>query len=417
MTGLIDIGDLTNPVLTPEQAAVVAAAETHKTPLESAAVLAAAREFTGLSDFGAADFRPRLELWLSCTKEDQDLTEFGRAIIYGLAVNYAANRLRIEDMIKRHPEILDIKIDRPIIVTGLPRGGTTHLQNFLSADPRLRELPMWEATCPVPGANDAPTASDPNPRRSRALASWNEFDALLPYTKNIHEMSPDYVAEDVELQCLDFGSYYLEWRINAPRWRDYYLASDQAPVYRYMKRALQVLTFLRGPNRWVLKCPQHMEQLATVFQVFPDATLVITHRDPVASIQSALVGVCYISRITRKTIRAAHIAAYWIDRYERLLRACVRDRDKLPPDQSVDVHFQTLMSEPMKIMEEIYIKAKLDLTPAIRAIMTQFLNDNPRAKHGQIVYDLKRDFGLSGQDIRKHFKFYYDRFAVQLEVA
>lgn len=276
---------------------------------------------------------------------------------------------------------------------------------------------MWEATCPVPGPDDGPTAADPNPRRTRAIAAWNQFDAMLPYTKNIHEMSPDYVSEDIELQCLDFGSYYIEWRIHAPRWRDFYLAADQTPVYRYMKKALQVLTYLRGPNRWVLKCPQHMEQLVPLFEVFPDATVAINHRDPVASIQSALVGVCYISRITRKTIRAKEIAAYWIDRYQRLLRACVRDRDRVPDAQIVDVYFDRLMSAPMQIVEEIYAKAQLPLTGEIREVMTRFLRHNPRGKHGRIIYDMKRDFGLEPGDIRPKFDFYYDRFPVAIDPA
>jgi hypothetical protein len=417
MTAIIDISDLIHPVLTPVQKAAVQAAERHKVPLEEEAVLEAARRATGLTDFGADDFRPRLRLWLSCTRDDEDLTELGRGIIYGLAVNYASNRLRIEDILKRHPEILEIKIDRPVIVAGLPRGGTTHLQNFLSADPRLRELPMWEATCPVPGPEDQPTADDPNPRRTRAIAAWTEFDSMLPYTKNIHEMSPDYVSEDVELQCIDFGSYYLEWRIHAPRWRDYYLALDHTPVYRYLKKVLQVLTYLRGPNRWVLKCPQHMEQLVPTFRAFPDATVALMHRDPIASIQSALVGVCYISRITRKRIRAEQIAAYWVDRYQRLLRACVRDRASVPDGQVVDVYFDRLMAAPMTVIEEIYRKAGLPLTAEIREVMQRFLAENPRGKHGQLIYDLKRDFGLTAASLRREFQFYYDRFPVKVEVT
>jgi Sulfotransferase family len=416
VTPTIDIADLIQPVLTPAQRAAVEAAEAHPVPLDEEAVLETARQATGLSDFGADDFRPRLRLWLACTREDGDLTELGRAIIYGLAVNYASSRLRIEDMVKRHPELLRIEIDRPLIVAGLPRGGTTHLQNFLSTDPRLRELPMWEATDPVPGPQDDPTADDPNPRRTRSIAAWTQFDSMLPYTKNIHEMSPDYVSEDIELQCLDFGSYYLEWRIHAPRWRDYYLAMDHTSVYRYMKKALQVLTFLRGPNRWVLKCPQHMEQLPALLNVFPDATIALMHRDPVASIQSALVGVCYISRITRKRICAAQIAAYWIDRYQRLLRACVRDRDLVPDSQIVDVYFERLMAEPMNVIEEIYGKAGLPMTPEIRRLMDAFLAQNPRGKHGQIIYQLHRDFGVTGAMLRRDFQFYYDRFPVKLEV-
>jgi hypothetical protein len=394
----------------------VEAAENYKTTLEEGAVLEAARTATGLSDFGPEDYLPRLRLWLSCTREDRDLTELGRRIIYELAVTYAINRLRIEDMVKRHPEILRIEIDRPLIVAGLPRGGTTHLQNFLSADPRLRELPMWEATCPVPGPGDEPTAQDPNPRRTRALAAWSQFDSLLPYAKNIHEMSPDYVSEDVELQCIDFGSYYLEWRIHAPRWRDHYLGMNHASVYRYLKKALQVLTYLRGPNRWVLKCPQHMEQLLPVFEVFPDATVALMHRDPIASIQSALVGVCYISRITRREIRPQQIADYWVDRYQRLLQACVRDRAKVPESQVVDVYFDRLMAQPMTVIEDIYAKAGLSLTAGVRATMERFLTDNPRGKHGQLVYHLKRDFGLTGEALRPRFQFYYDRFPVKLEI-
>lgn len=412
----IDIADLIHPVLTAQQMAAVEAAKAHPAPLDEAAVLQAARQATGLSDFGADDFRPRLRLWLECTRQDEDLTELGRGIIYGLAVNYASNRLRIEDMVKRHPEIMRIEIDRPIIVAGLPRGGTTHLQNFLSADPRLRELPMWEATCPVPGPEDMPSPADPNPRRSRALAVWAQFDSMLPYTKNIHEMSPDYVSEDIELQCLDFGSYYLEWRIHAPRWRDHYLSMDHTSVYRYTKKALQVLTFLRGPNRWVLKCPQHMEQLVSLFDVFPDATVALMHRDPVASIQSALVGVCYISRITRKRIQAKQIADYWIDRYQRLLRACVRDRDRVPDAQVLDVYFEQLMTDPMSVVEAIYRKAGLPQTHEVRRVMETFLTANPRGKHGQIVYQLERDFGVTAAMIRRKFRFYYDRFPVKVEV-
>ena len=412
----IDIADLIHPILTPAQEAAVEAAKAHPMPLAEDAVLEAAQQATGLSDFGPNDFLPRLRLWLSEIRADATQTELGRAMMYQLVVTYLVNRLRIEDTVKKHPDILDIKIDRPIFVAGLPRSGTTYLQSLLSADTRLRSLPMWEATCPVPGPEDAPTAEDENPRRTRARAAWDQFDAIVPYTKNIHEMSPDEMSEDVELQCLDFGSYYPEWRVHAPRWRDYYFATDHTPIYRYMKKALQVMTWLRGPNRWVLKCPQHMEQLIPLLTVFPDATVAITHRDPVASIQSALVGVCYISRITRTSIPADEFAPYWVDRYERLLRACVRDRDEVSEARVLDVYFDKMMADPMGVIVAIYAKAGLPLTDQTRAEMNDFMKRNPRGKHGQIVYNLKRDFGLTADAIRSQFKFYFDRFPVKIEV-
>jgi hypothetical protein len=121
---------------------------------------------------------------------------------------------------------------------------------------------------------------------------------------------------------------------SAPRWRDYYLSHDQSGTYAYLKKCLQVLTFLKGPNRWVIKCPQHMEQLPALYRTFPDATFVLTHRDPVGSIRSQLTMSTYAARMLRKTVDIQEALGYWPDRYERLLRACVRDRDMLPPQQT-----------------------------------------------------------------------------------
>src|SRR3546814_14058166 len=102
----------------------------------------------------------------------------------------------MEDIIRRHPEILDIKIDRPIIVAGLPRSGTTHLIGLLSADKRLRSLPWWEAIAPVPAPGDEPTTDDPNPRWTRAEEGWKGQEAVLPYMKIMHEFSADHISEE-----------------------------------------------------------------------------------------------------------------------------------------------------------------------------------------------------------------------------
>jgi Sulfotransferase family len=292
------LDDLHAPVLSELQKGALAFAEANPVSLDAATVLEAAMAETGLSDFGADDFRHRLDIWLQAIDEDANLTALGRGNLFQMTVRYAATRLRIEDIVKRHPEILDIVIDRPIIVAGLPRSGTTHLLGLLSADPRLRSLPWWEANAPVPTEADAPTAEDPNPRWTRSQAGWEGYQGLLPHMKIMHEFSPDHVSEDIELQALDFSSYLIEWLAYVPRWRDHYLGEDQTGPYFYLKKAMQVLTFLKGPNRWVIKCPQHMEQLPVLRAVFPDATYVITHRDPVGSIRSAM---CFAKKCSRRS--------------------------------------------------------------------------------------------------------------------
>ncbi|HEX4507570.1 MAG TPA: sulfotransferase [Alphaproteobacteria bacterium] len=410
----IDIADLKDPVLTDIQRAALAAAEANPVPLTEAAVLGAAQAATGLSDFGDDGFRVRLRLWLKGTAEDPNLSAAGRAGIFMDSVRYASNRLRVEDLVKRHPEILDIEIDRPIVVAGLPRSGTTYLQSFLAADDRLRSLPFWEAVRPVPEEQAAAGMDDP--RLVKAREEWAQYDALLPYIKSIHEFSPDHISEDIELQAVDFGSYYLEWLVMAPEWQEHYFATDQTPTYRYLKKMLQVLTWFKGPNRWLIKCPQHMEQLIPLTEVFPDATVVINHRDPTASIQSAITALCYSARIRCKTVQPDQVAEYWIQRYERLLGACVRDRGKLDDARVVDVYFHELMADPWKVIREIYRKAGLPLTDAAWWAMDSFVRNNPRGKHGQIVYDLRRDFGRTPDQIRARFGFYFDRFPVKAEV-
>jgi hypothetical protein len=413
---LIDIADLNRPVLTPVQQQALAGAAAYPRQFSRDAILNAARAETGLSDFGSMDFVERLDVWVRAIEDDVDASDVTRVNLYQMCVRYAATRLRIEDMVRRHPEIENIKIDRPIIVAGLPRSGTTHLLGLISADSRLRSLPWWEAIAPVSIPGEPAPRGRSDPRWARAEHGWHAYDALLPYMKLMHEFSPDHISEDIELQAPDFSSYLIEWLAHVPRWRDYYLSHDQRGTYAYLKRALQVLTFIQGPNRWVLKCPQHMEQLPVLKQTFPDATFVITHRDPVASIQSAITMSCYAARVFRRRIDAHGTRDYWIDRYQRLLRRCVADRDCLSDEQSLDIYFHEWTRDPDTILRDIYRRANLPLDDDALAELHVYLEEHEQGARGKIVYDLRRDFGISADEIRARFDFYFNRFAVVPEV-
>jgi hypothetical protein len=176
-----------------------------------------------------------------------------------------------------------------------------------------------------------------------------------------------------------------------------------------------VLTFLRGPNRWVLKSPQHLEQIPALLATFPDATFAITHRDPVSVIQSAITMLAYGDRMRRTAIEPEALAEYWIDRIDRLLRACVRDRDLLPADRSVDVLFHEFMADDVAMVERIYERNHRSMTAEARADLGAFMADNPRGKHGRIAYDLRRDFGVDPAELRRRFDYYFERFPVELE--
>ena len=233
-----------------------------------------------------------------------------------------------------------------MIVVGLPRSGTTHLVNLLAADSRFRSMPLWESYEPVPNPEEPSEVDGVDPRWTRCEGAWQAMQAAAPLVAAMHPMEPDHVHEEIELQLPDFSSYTLEWVARAPLWRDYYLRHDQTPHYAYMKTVLQILQWYRPRERWVLKSPQHLEQLAPLLGTFPDATIVVTHRDPVAVVQSTMTMACYGARTAYRSTTPEWYRDYWTDRIGRLLDASLRDREVLPAGRrSVDVLFHEYMAD------------------------------------------------------------------------
>lgn len=412
----IRIDDLHEPVLTDFQKSALAYTARQKVDLSLAAVLGAAVSRTGLDDFGPDDFRERLSLWLSEADDDPEITNLARMSLYNDCVRAASNRLLMRDLLRRHPEIDDLRIERPIIVIGLPRSGTTHLVNLIAADERLRSMPLWEGQAPVPMRGEGPGLDGLDPRFKRCDANWQAFRASSPLIASMHPMNPDHIHEELELMLPDFTSYNQEWIVRAPKWRDYYLSHDQTPHYAYMLRALKILQWYRPRERWVLKCPQHLEQMGPMLATFPDATIVVTHRDPVSVIQSAATMLAYGARMNYRSPRPEWYLEYWSDRVRRLLEASVRDRHMLPADRTVDVLFHEFMADDFRTVERIYDVAGLPMTDDAKRQIRAYLDAHPRGKEGQVVYDVRKDFGVEPSAVRAPFGFYLDRFAVREEV-
>jgi len=416
MANVFRIEDLARPQLSEEQRAALSYGETLKIDFSEDSILNAARERTGLDDFGSDDFRERLAILREEWGNNSSSYGLNKAVLQGYLIRYAANRLLIRDTFKKHPEIHDQKIEQPVVVLGLPRSGTTHLVNLLAADKRFHSLPLWESYEPVPIPNEQPLPDGTDPRYARCAEAWERMQQGMPLLAAMHPMNPDHIHEELELMGPDFASYNFEWLAMSERWRDHYYNTDQTLHYEYMRDVLKLLQWQRGESKhWVLKCPQHLEQIPTLMKVFPDATVAITHRDPVAVIQSAVTMVAYGDRMRHKTIDMKYIVNYWSDRIEHLLRACVNDRTAAPANKSVDVLFHEFMANDMAIVEQIYMKAGLELNEAVRAQIDQFVKDHPRGKEGRVIYDLKKDFGVDPAELRERFKFYFDQFPVHAE--
>jgi len=412
----IDFADLTSPKLTDIQRQILQYTEARPVIFSVDQMIAEAIEQAGVGDLDDADgFGDRLAAHVAAIEADQGLTQLTRSSLRQRVVRLLRNRLSLTALLKRYPEIESIEIEKPFIVVGMPRSGTTHLVNLIAADPRRRALPYWESQEPIPVAGDGPGILGIDPRYARAKAEHDALMASAPVVAAMHDRFPEAIEEEVELLDLDLAGYVLEWHARVPDWRDFYLSLDQQRHYAYMKKVLQALTFLRGPRTWILKSPQHCEQLGPLIETFPDATVAFTHRDPVAVIQSAITMMAYSDRLRRTSIDPDWLLDYWSDRVCRLLGACVRDRDLVPAQRSIDISFHHLNDNEMPLLEELYRRGGVELTPTVRRRFQEYLDGNPRGKHGHVRYDLRHHFGISADDLRVRFGFYFDRFDVRPE--
>ncbi|MGV0805247.1 sulfotransferase family protein [Mycolicibacterium setense] len=399
--------DLANPVYPPAAQPIRdgLAAYGATVDLHPEALLTAAIERTGLDDFGDPAFRERLEVLCTALRDEAGLSDTGLGIAFEQLVGNLVNRLRLEALIADHPEIEDIAIERPIVICGLPRTGTTHLHNLLAADPALRYLPYWESLEPVSG----PGEDTPEPRRQRCGAGLEMVNTSMPEFRRMHDMTVEHAHEEIQLLANDISGMLFETTYYVPSFAAHYKAHDQSASYAYLKRSLQAMQWLRGGTRWVLKSPQHLEQFPTLAATFPDATFVVTHRDPVDVTLSMMTMICYAMRMAVTQPDVAKVTEHWLKRIDDLLAGCIRDREVLPAGQSIDVRFDDFMADERGTLAGIYRLADQPFGDDVRAAMTDFLTEHPRGRYGGVIYDAA-NLQLDPAALAERFRGYRERF-------
>ncbi len=381
-------------------------------------MLAQARAATGLDDYGGDPaFFDRVRVYVDALRDEAQLTSAGTMIVHSQTMQMLTNRLLATDYINRHPGVRDEPIVAPIVIVGLPRTGTTHLHNLMATDANLRSLPYWESLEPVPPIAEQ-RGELPDQRRDRCEGGVWFLNETMPHFKRMHEMTVDHVHEEIQLLAVDCSTMLLETTAHVPSWRDYYKMHDQQTSYNYLKLLLQMCQHQRPaatPQRWVLKSPQHLEQIPVIMHTFPDATVVFTHRDPVSVIVSFVTMVAYAARLSRTTpIDLVEIGEYWRDRILDLFSAATRDRGLAPSDQSFDVHFNAFMADDIAMVRRVYDVAQQPFTTSTREAMDAFMADHPRGRFGAVEYELAQ-FGLDASQIRDAASEYIEMFQVNLE--
>jgi len=371
------------------------------------ALMDAATAETGLSDFGDPWFLEPLEVLCDALNTEAGLSDVGKTMVWAQLNGMLKNRLLIERTVGQHPEIEELEVSRPIIIAGLPRTGTTHLHNLLSADPSLRHLPYWESLEPL--LSDAERGVEPDPRYERAAQGLDVVNDAMPHFRAMHDMTADHAHEEIQLLALTFSTMFFETLAPMPTYRDWLKRTDQTPAYAYLKRVLKVLQWARGGERWVLKSPQHLSQFRVLLKTFPDATFVVTHRDPASVTVSMATMAAYTARLQLASIDPVRIGAYWSARVEDLLRDCTANRSVLPADQSLDIRFEDFMADEWGTIERIYAAAGQPLTADARRSMADFIRTHPRDRHGRIAYDAEA-LGIDVDDRRRALSAYIDAF-------
>lgn len=402
------IDDLASPTFTPEVTGIQTFLATLAAdlPLTSESLHSAAAAQTGLDDFGPDDYRERLDVLLAAV-DALPLTGAGKVMLHTQLTQHLKNRLLLEDLLRRHPGIRDIELAPPLIIAGLPRTGTTHLHNLLAASGLYRTLPYWESLEPFP--LPAEVGVDPDPRRGRCDQAIEFVDQAMPLFRAMHEMTTDHVHEEIQLLANDFSSMLFETLVDVPAWREHYLAHDQAPHYRHLRLQLQALQFLDGGRRWLLKSPQHLEQLPTLATVFPGATVVLTHRDPARVTVSMATMLAYSRRMNLETVDASAIGRDWSDRLDTMLTTLLKDRDHVPELATMDVRFADFMADELDIATRAIRLAGDVVTDEARDNMTDYLDTHVQGRNGTIDYRAG-DVGLDLDELAERFAAYTARF-------
>ena len=376
------------------------------------ALLDAAREATGLFDFGDERFREGLLVLCDAYQEEAQLTPFGRMLAQGTLVGTLASRLSVEDAWQRNPELLGSAIRRPIFVLGLPRTGTTALHHLLAQDPANQVLEYWLAAAPGPRPPRSAWARDP--RYKSAVRELRMMYFLDPSLKAVHLMMADGPEECRHLLAQSLLDDTFDSNATVPSYTKWFARQDVRPAYARHRDVLKLIQSSEAPRRWVLKYPAHLRNLPVLFETYPDACVVQTHRDPgrvLPSICSLVAGwrALYEGRVDEHSI-----GSWQLDMWSTIMRDAIPARDALNPDQFFDLPFAELVGDPVAAVRRVYAHFGFELSAEAERRMRDWHAENPQGKHGVHRYSAAQ-FGLSEDEMARRFAPYVERFEVARE--
>jgi hypothetical protein len=370
-------------------------------------------ERAGFDDFGGDSWREGLSLLVESCESAPGVNPGGLEFVYGQFVDAMWNRLRVVDFVKGHPDVLDQRIERPLVVLGLPRTGTSLASYLLDQDPLRRSLLTWEAEDSVPPSTPTTLRTDPRCLRKKAELGVLAEALKVANIPLVHWDEADGPTECLFVQNQDFKAYLWEAFMPTPAYADWLLRADMSSAYAYERMVLQVLQS-RAPGNWSLKMPSHAVHIETLLATYPDVRIVWAHRDPFQSTASFL-RLNYLSRAATGAdvavdVTVANVLRQLKEHVDRPLAA----RRRIGDDRFFDLHYADLTRDPIAVMRALYEWAGDDLTTSTEQAMLDWLDVHPQGRHGTSPYSLAGS-GVGRVDLEPIFDEYLSVFDIELE--
>ena len=371
-----------------------------------------AKRRTGLADFGDDGQFRALDVLVGSINEEARLTATGRFIQKSRLADALAHRLRIEDLLREHPEIHDIGLGKIVLVTGLQRTGTTLLQRLLNSHPEIEGISGAEALDPVPAGNAKGSGVDGRKRRARLAQEVISY--LSPQFAAVHPIDHNEPEEDVLLLDLNFMSQSAEATMHVPSYSRWLEGQDHTRTYYYFLKVLKVLCWQRPRSHWVLKTPHHMEHLDVFLKVFPDAMIVQTHRDPRKALPSFCSMVAHGRGIFSDCVEPTEVGRHWCRKTRRMVELTLQARDGEHGARFLDVSYYDLLKDPIAELRRICRYAGIGFNDSAERAAAEYMHANPQNRFGKHVYRLG-DFGLTEGIVEEAFSDYRAKHTIPFE--
>ncbi|QIX26500.1 sulfotransferase [Nocardioides sp. JQ2195] len=361
---------------------------------------------TGLEDFGGSSYLEALEVLTTAYDQDADFTELGAEYHFGALVGALAARLFSQSAWSQHPGHADVRIERPVIITGVARTGTTALNRLLCAPAEHQGLDLWLANVPMPRP---PRETWPqHPVFQMIDAKIKETPYSRPEFAHIHFVAADAPEEcDLLSQQSFMGNMWVA-TANVPTYAKWLAEQDWVPALERNRKNLQLIGMTVPDKRWVLKNPGHLHNLDELLRVYPDALVIWTHRAPETCIPS-------ISSVLEKlvpgqshTYEGALIGQGQLDYYATGVEKAMAARARHDEAQFLDVYYDEFVASPMATVERVYDRLGESLTDDARTAVraadeASHLGHRDPNHHYELA-----DYGLSQAAIDERFGAYLE---------